>query len=280
MSKKTAAARGRTGGGKEIRRVPNLWLAVLAGLGLLLSAYLVVARASHAPLYCPLGSGCEVVQSSRFGAVFGIPVAVLGALYYGTLLVLAVRPMDPAGRWRFALPVTFAGAAASVVFTGVQQVTIRATCSLCLASAALTFVILILLLLRRPATRGLQPWAWSGVAAVVAAIFLLAGYAASAPKSAAETYTEGLARHLGATGAKFYGAYWCPHCADQKAMFGRAAELLAYIECDPRSPIGQTAVCEEHQIRAFPTWEIAGQRLEGVLSLQDLARLSGYSPPP
>jgi hypothetical protein len=32
-----------------------------------------------------------------------------------------------------------------------------------------------------------------------------------------------LAQHLLASGAKFYGAYWCSHCQKQKSLFGATA---------------------------------------------------------
>jgi len=101
-----------------------------------------------------------------------------------------------------------------------------------------------------------------------------------ASEHAEAAYADGLARHLTATGVKLYGAYWCPHCTDQKQMFGKAAVQLPYVECDARSPAGKPAVCAAAKIRAFPTWDIAGTRYEGVLSLEELARLSGFSPPP
>ena len=116
------------------------------------------------------------------------------------------------------------------------------------------------------------------VATLAAVGFLLIGYGASAPQVAANDYATGLAKHLSASRAKFYGAYWCPHCADQKAMFGPAAALLPYIECDPRSPVGRPQVCAAAGVKAYPTWEIKGQRYEGVLSLDELARLSAYAP--
>ncbi len=116
------------------------------------------------------------------------------------------------------------------------------------------------------------------VAMLAAVGLLLLGYGASAPQVAANDYATGLAKHLSASGAKFYGAYWCPHCADQKAMFGPAAALPPYIECDPRSPVGRPQVCAAAGVRAYPTWEIKGQRYEGVLSLDELAGLSGYAP--
>lgn len=266
--------------GPPSHRKPDIWLAVAAGLGTILSAYLVYTRAAHAPVYCPLGSGCDIVQSSRYAAVFGLPVALLGLLFYGYLVMLAVRPVDPGRRWILALPVAAGGVASSAVFIAVQQTIIKATCSLCLLSAALTIVILLLLLRQRPARVPARTWGWTAVAAVAAAGLLVGGYVVSAPRSAAAGYAEGLARHLTASGVKFYGAYWCPHCTDQKAMFGKAQRYLPYVECDARSPIGQPQVCAQAEIRAFPTWDIGGNRYEGVLSLEDLARLTGFPVPP
>jgi uncharacterized membrane protein len=261
-------------------RTPDLRLLVLAGIGLLLSAYLVWTRAAHGPVYCPLGSGCDIVQSSRYAAVFGIPVALLGLLFYGFLFAVAARPLEAKRRLRLALPAAFAGAASSAVFIAVQQTAIRAACSLCLVSAALTVAILIALIVSRKGPVPGLTWAAGAGMSVLAVAFLLWGYAASAPPPPQAAYAEGLARHLAASGVKLYGAYWCPHCTDQKEMFGAAAGQLPYIECDGRSPLGKPTVCAAAGIRAFPTWDIGGTRYEGVLSLEELARLSGYSPPP
>ncbi len=261
-------------------RRSDLWLALLTGLGAILSAYLLITRAAHAPTYCPLGSGCDVVQSSRYAAVFGIPVALLGLAYYAGLLVLALRRAPEERRWAMAMPLAGAGMGASATFTAVQEIAIHATCSLCIASALLTLAILLYLVMRRPPRPRTATWGWTSATAIAAVAFLMVGYAISAPQVAKSDYAAGLARHLTASGAKFYGAYWCPHCADQKALFGTAVALLPYVECDPRSPIGQPQVCARANIRAFPTWDIGSQRFEGVLSLEGLARLTGYPPPP
>ncbi len=257
-------------------RSPDLRLAILSGLGVVLSAYLLYARAAHVPVYCPAGGGCDVVQSSRYAAVFGIPVALLGLGYYGSLLALGLRPAPEDRRWAVAVPVAGAGVAASAVFTVVQRVLLQVTCSLCVVSALLTVALLGLLIVRRPRRPAAGTWRWTAAAAAAAVVFLISGYRLSAPTPPDASFAAGLARHLSATGAKFYGAYWCPHCADQKALFGDAAALLPYIECDPRSPIGQPEVCAAAGVRAYPTWDIGGRRYEGVLSLQELAALSGY----
>lgn len=253
-------------------------MAALAAVGVAISTYLLATKAAHAAPYCPLGSGCDVVQSSRYAAAFGIPVALLGLAYYGVLLVLSMRLVVAERRWALALPVAGAGMGASAVFTIVQQTAVHATCSLCVLSALLTLGIFISLLVRRPRRIRATTWGWTTATAIAAVAFLVLGYAASAPVVATHDYATDLAKHLVASGVKFYGAYWCPHCADQKAMFGNAARYLPYVECDPRSPLGQPQVCMRAGVKVFPTWDIQGQRYEGVRSLDELARLSGFTP--
>ena len=262
------------------RREPHLWLLTLSAAGLLISVYLTWARAAKVSVYCLVGSGCDIVQSSRYAAAFGIPVALLGVLFYGALFVLAARPMESERRFALALPFAAAGVGSSAVFTVVQQVSLRATCFLCLVSAALTLAIAVMLLAGRPHRLRWTVWGASAAALLAAVLFLTGGYAASRPISAEQAYAAGLARHLTAEGVKMYGAYWCPACNNQKALFGPAAAMLPYILCDARSPIGQPGGCVAAQIRAFPTWEIKGQRYEGVLSLEQLAEMTGYQSPP
>jgi hypothetical protein len=88
---------------------------------------------------------------------------------------------------------------------------------------------------------------------------------------------KALSEHLRRRGAVFYGAWWCPACFQQKNLFGKeAGDRLPYVECD-KSDAGR-AVCQAANIRAFPTWDQPGQpRLEGVHSLEELKRWSGYN---
>lgn len=87
-----------------------------------------------------------------------------------------------------------------------------------------------------------------------------------------------LAIHLRQKGAKFYGAYWCAFCHKQKDLFGKeAVSQLDYVECDPAGENSRAALCQQANIKGFPTWEINGQQYEGMQSLQNLADLSGYT---
>ncbi len=86
-----------------------------------------------------------------------------------------------------------------------------------------------------------------------------------------------LAKHLKATGAIKYSAYWCPHCHDQNQLFGRkAAANLNNVECAPDGENSQSKLCKEKGITGFPSWEINGRIDSGVKSLEELADLSGY----
>ena len=57
-------------------------------------------------------------------------------------------------------------------------------------------------------------------------------------------------------GATFYGAFWCPHCQKQKAMFGKSAKLLPYVECSTPDGQGQLKICTDAGVQSYPTWHI------------------------
>ncbi|HVY01371.1 MAG TPA: hypothetical protein VHA12_01250 [Candidatus Nanoarchaeia archaeon] len=79
-------------------------------------------------------------------------------------------------------------------------------------------------------------------------------------------------------GFKFYGAYWCPHCIEQKEMFGNSASKLPYVECSLANRAGQTQACISAGITGYPTWGLpSGKKVEGKLSFQELSSLSGCS---
>lgn len=83
---------------------------------------------------------------------------------------------------------------------------------------------------------------------------------------------DSFAACLGESGAKFYGAFWCPHCADQKKMFGTSVKLLPYVECSTPDSKGVTQVCIDAGIKSYPTWIFAdGTISTGVQELETLA---------
>lgn len=91
-----------------------------------------------------------------------------------------------------------------------------------------------------------------------------------------------LAQHLAKVGAKEYIAYWCPHCHEQKLIFGKEAYQILKdsnvpVECAGDSPKGKPELCQAAKIQAFPTWIINGQSYSGVQNPAELAKITGYT---
>ncbi len=57
------------------------------------------------------------------------------------------------------------------------------------------------------------------------------------------------------SGAAFYGAFWCPHCKDQKALFGDSAQYLPYVECSTPDGNSELQVCADRGVTVYPTWK-------------------------
>ncbi|MDP2704998.1 MAG: hypothetical protein U1D31_00550 [Patescibacteria group bacterium] len=80
--------------------------------------------------------------------------------------------------------------------------------------------------------------------------------------------------------AIFYGAFWCPNCANQKAMFGRSMKKLPYIECSTPDGNSQLQACKDKGITAYPTWDFAdGERVTGTIPLDYLSEKTGCELP-
>ncbi|MDP2648317.1 MAG: protein disulfide isomerase family protein [bacterium] len=91
---------------------------------------------------------------------------------------------------------------------------------------------------------------------------------------------DGFAQCLEEKEVIFYGAFWCPHCQNTKAMFGKSARLLPYVECSTPDGKGQTQECKDKGISNYPTWERPdGERITGERTVQELSEFSGCSLP-
>jgi hypothetical protein len=93
---------------------------------------------------------------------------------------------------------------------------------------------------------------------------------------------DSFAQCLASKQARMYGLYWCPHCADQKRMFGAAFHYVPYVECAVGPPgSGQMApVCQAAGVKLFPSWQFGAEPpKEGVLSLEELSAKTGCSLP-
>ena len=85
------------------------------------------------------------------------------------------------------------------------------------------------------------------------------------------------AKYLKDSGVIKYSAYWCHNCLNQSELFGKQAyKELNVVECANDGKNSQTQLCIDKKIKGFPSWEINGKIILGVLTLKELSTLSGY----
>ncbi|HEY9741737.1 MAG TPA: vitamin K epoxide reductase family protein [Coleofasciculaceae cyanobacterium] len=262
-------------------------------------------------------SNCDAVLSSPYATVFGLPLALFGCLAYISMATFALLPLtvNPAQQkqlrskledWTWLL--LFCGAAAMTIFSGylmyVLAFKLKAVCLYCIGSALFSLSLLTLTLIGRSWEDAGQLFFIGIVVGMVTLIGSLGVYAnvdgpvttpggtrtpiplaSGSPQPGvgwSVTTTSGeaeiaLARHLKQVGAKSYMAYWCPHCYEQKQLFGKeAVSELDAVECAGDAKKGQPQVCKDAGVQAFPSWKINGQLTSGIKTLEELADLTGY----
>jgi uncharacterized membrane protein len=265
-------------------------------------------------------ASCDSVLSSPYATVFGLPLALFGCLAYTSMATFSLAPLAVNSEqnkelrskledWTWLL--LFVGATAMTIFSGylmyLLAFKLNSICLYCIGSALFSLSMLTLTLIGRSWEDIGQLFFIGIVVAMVTLIGTLGVYAqvgGSGSTSAKDrtpipeatttpqpvigwevTTTSGeaeiaLARHLKKVGVKEYGAYWCPHCYEQKQLFGKPAyQELPYIECTPDGKNGQPQVCKDAGVKFFPSWKINGELTSGVKTLDELADLTNYQGP-
>jgi uncharacterized membrane protein len=294
-------------------------IAGIASCGALTTAYLTIVKFTQGNAACPTKS-CDLVLSSDYATVFGLPLALFGFLAYTGMLICALLPLAierdkktsqssnlDNWTWMFLL----AGSIGMSVFSGYLMYllffNIKALCIYCIASALFSLSMLVLTIIGRSWEDFGQIFFTAIVIGMVTLIGTLGVYA-NVGNSAANggnpaqvslkpsgqptpgvgweittTSSESeieLAKHLTKVGAKEYVAWWCPHCHEQKQLFGKEAyKEINHIDCDPQGKDARPDLCKAAKIPGFPTWEISGKQYPNVQSLQKLADVSGYQGP-
>ena len=269
-----------------VRSAPNWALLALSIVGILLAAYLSYTEWVGRSLRgCSAGSSCEIVLLSPWATLLGVPTAVWGMVAYLTLAASAFIP-GVERHWRTSWALAFFGVVYSLYLTTVSLTILHAACLYCLTSLLLMTVIFALVTSQRPPFLEAFSWPrWIGRFAAIATPILIGLHlnyigVIGAPPAVEDPAMRALAIHLADSGARMYGASWCPHCQEQKALFGPSARRLPYIECSTGaqgSP--QTEVCRDAKIKIYPTWIINGTRTEEVMTPQQLAAAATFQLP-
>lgn len=122
-----------------------------------------------------------------------------------------------------------------------------------------------------------MPLSKSVIITIIASVVLIVGASVLLVKSSnTPGKHDSFAKCLTEKGAEFYGAFWCPHCRNQKSLFGKSVEHINYIECSTPDGNSQLSQCTEKGIEGYPTWIFSdGSRENGEVPLEKLAEKTG-----
>lgn len=120
-----------------IPRSIKITFLIVALLGFIDAGYLTANHYFNITPPCFVVQGCDTVTTSSYSKIVGIPVALLGALYYLTAFIVMLYYADT--RKRVVLKplasATIIGFAFSLWFIYAQLFLIKALCTYCLLSA-------------------------------------------------------------------------------------------------------------------------------------------------
>ncbi|HEX7295807.1 MAG TPA: vitamin K epoxide reductase family protein [Pyrinomonadaceae bacterium] len=124
-------------------------VAVISLLGLADATYLTIEHVTGQSVRCTIVAGCSEVLSSKYAVVGGMPLAMIGAAAYFTVFALATLA---AFGYRFGGTMLNVLVPAMVLVSlwllYLQAFVIHSFCQYCLFSAAITFLLAVLLLIR------------------------------------------------------------------------------------------------------------------------------------
>ncbi len=127
-----------------------LVIALFAVAGLSAATYVFLTHSLGYKLFCPFATGCDTVQNSPHAHLFGIPVSFLGMLGFTAYIALALIGLRSGAATRWYLHALLALSVVEVGFTSymayLQVAVIRAVCSWCMFSAALTVALAVLVI--------------------------------------------------------------------------------------------------------------------------------------
>lgn len=130
-------------------RLLHILIAFFSLCGLADAIYLTVEHITGQSVRCTIIAGCSEVLSSSYAVVGSYPLASIGALAYFTVFSLAILALFG---YRIAgamlLPLVLLMCLISLWLIYLQAFVIHAFCQFCLLSAATTFVLTILVVVR------------------------------------------------------------------------------------------------------------------------------------
>jgi len=254
----------------DIRKILVI-LVALAGLGIM--TYLTVLHYTQAKSFCDLSEtvSCDVVTTSIYSEIFGIPISIGGLAFFAFVLFLVFKG-NPKTLYQSLFFSTVFFLTPSLYFTLTEILFIKTFCILCETSKALMVVILILTY-----SRASQAINAKAIAPLVIAGVVFSGviYFAQTGSVTRADYSE-LIACLNEKGVVYYKSVRCSNCRRQEMILGEAYKKLNSVECHPDGENPQVELCLDKEIDKTPTFILQPNgneinRLVGRQAVKDLA---------
>ena len=295
---------------KKDLKWPKIIIAVLSTIGLVDTGSITLKNwGFFNSLSCPgINNGCETVLNSPWGTLFensqlNIPLSLAGVITYFSILLLSIllslnliSPKEKLNKliWWLIFIISCASSVFSMLLLNIMYFKIEAYCFFCILSATLSLSIFIISMIGAN-FESRETMFYRGFIVVLTVLIgglIWSNYVDPSKTNDISNTSEKVspaittssspqkiqfAKFLSENNIKMYSAYWCPHCHDQKQLFGKkAVKELTIIECAQDGKDNQYELCKEKQIEGFPSWEINGEISSGVKDLNNLAILTRY----
>ena len=292
------------------KKWPKIVIAILSTIGVVDTGSITLKNwGLFNSLSCPgINNGCEKVLNSPWGTLFetdkfNIPLSLAGLLTYSLLLVLAIilnlnliSPKEKLNKviWWILYLVSCASSVFSFLLINIMFLKIEAFCFFCVISAFLSFSIFILTIIGAK-FNSRETMFYRGLIITLAVLFSGLIWSNKVDPSKANEIIPpsgkvspiittisskqkiNFAKFLTENEIVMYSAYWCPHCHDQKQLFGKkAVEELTIVECSKDGENSQYELCKQKEIEGFPSWEINNQIFSGTRDLIELSKITQY----
>ena len=295
---------------EKVQKWPGVFIAIFSTIGLVDTASITLKNwGLFNSLSCPgINKGCESVLNSPWGTLFkteqyNIPLSLGGFFTYSSILIIIlilnlkiIKSKTNHSRflWWLIYLISCGASIFSILLINIMFTKIEAFCIFCLLSAILSFSIFILSIIgARFENR--ETMFYRGL--IVGFAVLIGGLIwsnhvdpsrANDITTSAENMSPAIttrsslqkinfAKFLSDNKIVMYSAYWCPHCHDQKQLFGKeATEFLTVVECAKDGKNNQYSLCQTKEIEGFPSWEINNNIYSGTRNLNELAEMTNY----
>ncbi len=251
----------------------------LAGFGIML--YLTVIHYTQDQSFCDISQkfSCDVVTTSIYSEIFGLPISILGLLYFSWIL-FSIFYIKGDNFFRTNFLITLFVLIPSLYFSLIEIFVIKSICVLCETSKALMAAILFIAAFdmrrREKITfRLVMPVIIAGLAVSFITYFAQTGTVVK------KDYGE-LVQCLNEKGVIYYKSVRCSSCRRQEALLGEAYKELNSVECHPDGENPNPELCLAKNISKTPTFLIEEnnreiKRAEGIQQIKNLALFAGCS---